>query len=160
MTYESPGQTSAVDAEFYELVRRIEGETGEPVPVPVPRTLRWSSVLMVLWSAASAAGALLTVLRSSAWTAAAFGAALSLATAGLVIALAGRVRRGRNRARTLTLLLAMSVIGATLLSYRAGAGIAHTVIDTLTVVLAAATLAVLLRKSARDHCLPYQWRVI
>jgi hypothetical protein len=138
------------------------------VPMPMPPTVHWASIAMIARTAISIVVVLVifarldtitddvlarsgNLTRDAAKAAVIFGAVIALVISVLLLGLALMVRRGRNWARIVAIVLAaLGTLGG-LFSYAQPYGGAVTLLDTVNLLLAVATLVLLLMPQSNEY---------
>jgi hypothetical protein len=143
------------------------GGQGGPA-VPMPPSVHWASIAMIVRTAISIVVVLVifarldtiaddVVVRSgnldrdAAKAAVVFGAVIALIISVLLLGLALMVRRGRNWARIVAIVLAALGILGGVFSYAQPYGGAVTLLDTANLLLAIATLVLLVTRQSNEY---------
>jgi uncharacterized membrane protein YqaE (UPF0057 family) len=158
---DDPSSPQYPSAPQYDQPSYAGGPDGPAERVPMPPTVHWASIAMIARTAISIIVVLIIFARldtitddvlarsgdldrDAAKAAVVFGAVIALVISLLLLGLAVMVRRGRNWARiTAIVLAALGFLGG-LLSYAQPYGGALTLLDTVNLLLAIATLVLLL----------------
>jgi uncharacterized membrane protein len=152
----------------YDYPGYAGGPGGPPAPRPVPPHVHWASIAMIVRTAISIVVVLVifarldaitddvlqrspNLTRDAARAAVVFGAVIALLVSVLLLGLAVMVRRGRNWARIVAVVLASLGILGGLFSYAQPYGGAVTLLDTLNLLLAVATLVLLVTPQSNEY---------
>lgn len=144
------------------------GPGGAPAPVAMPPSVHWASIAMIARTAISIVSVLIvlarldtitdevlarnnTLDRDAAKAAVIFGSVIALVISLLLLGLALMVRRGRNWARIVAIVLAALGILGGLFSYAQPYGGAVTLLDTVNLLLAIATLVLLVVPQSNEY---------
>jgi hypothetical protein len=144
------------------------GGPGGPPQVPMPPTVHWASIAMIVRTGFSIITVLIILARldtiaddvvsrsgnidrNAARAAVVLGAVIALIISVLLLGLAVMVRRGRNWARIVAIVLAALGILGGLFSYGQPYGGVITALDTVDLLLAIATLVLLVMPQSSEY---------
>jgi hypothetical protein len=152
----------------YQPAPEYAGGSGPTAPAAIPPTVHWASIAMIIRTGIAVLGLFVTlarmddivdevvaksstVTRDSARAAVIFGTVIGLIFALALLALALQVRRGRNWARiTAIVLSALGILGG-LFSFAQPYGAVIATLNTLSLLLAIATLVLLVMPQSNEY---------
>jgi hypothetical protein len=165
---DDPSVPQYPSAPQYQPAPEYAGGGGPTTPVALPPTVHWASICMIIRTAIAVIGLFVTlarlddiadevvrksptVTRDSARAAVVFGTVIALIFAAALLALAFLVRRGRNWARiTAIVLSALGIIGG-LFTFAQPYGAAVVLLNTVSLLLAVATVVLLLMPDSNAY---------